>query len=288
MRKQFNLSLPGGKLLELGRRTAVVGVLNVTPDSFSDGGRSLDRARAIDRAIEMEAEGADVIEIGGESTRPGSESVSVEAELTRLMPVLQGLSGRLRVPISIDTRKSEVARAALDLGAALINDVSALRFDPDLAGVVSGAGAGLVLMHMRGAPATMQRTPPSEDVFPEIISDLRTAIAAAATGGIPSESLIVDPGLGFGKSLEQNLEILNHLNRLESLGLPIMAGPSRKSFIGKLTGRGVTERVFGTAASVAAAIIRGAHLVRVHDVKEMVDVARVTDAVADAATQNRT
>jgi dihydropteroate synthase len=279
MRKRFTIRLKRGGSLRLGLRTIVVGVLNVTPDSFSDGGENFDRARAIDRALEMEADGADVIEIGGESTRPGAAAVSAEEELSRVLPVLSELSGRLRAPISIDTYKSQVARAAIEEGAAIINDVSALRFDPQLADAVAEGGAALALMHMRGTPATMQVIPPSEDIFAEIKSDLDKAIAVAEQRGVRRDQIIVDPGIGFGKTLEQNLEIINRLERFESFDLPLMIGTSRKSFIGRLTGREAGERAFGTAASVAAAIIRGAHIVRVHDVREMVEVARITDAI---------
>ncbi len=282
MRECYLLQLNDAKALTLGERTIVVGVLNVTPDSFSDGSKYFNREQAIERALEMESEGADIIEIGGESTRPGAARVAADVELSRVMPVLESLSGRLSVPVSVDTYKSEVARAALDAGASIINDVSALRFDPALADVVAAKNAALALMHMRGEPQTMQKLPPSPDIFLEIKTDLEQAIAMAESHGVRRDKIIIDPGIGFGKTLEQNLAIINHLDRFRSFDLPLMIGTSRKSFIGRLTGRAETERVMGTAASVAIAILRGAHIIRVHDVREMVDVARVADAIASS------
>ena len=279
MRKPFTIKLRNGTNVALGTRTVVVGVLNVTPDSFSDGGQNFDSARAIDRALEMESEGADIIEAGGESTRPGSARISVDEELSRIVPVLRALAGRLRVPIAIDTYKSEVAAAAVALGASVINDVSALRFDPAVADVAAREHAVLVLMHMRGEPATMQKIEPSPDIFAEIESELMAAVRVAESRGVERNQIVLDPGIGFGKTLEQNLAIVNHLDRFESLGLPLMIGTSRKNFIGRLTGRPEGERLLGTAASVAAAILRGAHIIRVHDVKQMVEVARVSDAI---------
>lgn len=283
MRSRYTLPLNSGAVLELGRKTLVVGVLNVTPDSFSDGGEHHDPSRAIERAFQMEADGADIIEIGGESTRPGSEPVPVDEELARVLPVLTGLKGRLGVPLAIDTYKSDVAAVALDHGVSILNDVSALRLDPRLADAAARGDAALVLMHMRGEPATMQKIDPSPDIFGEIERDLREASLKAGSAGVASNRIVIDPGIGFGKTLEQNLSILNNLDRFSDLGFPIMVGTSRKSFIGRLTDRAETERAWGTAASVALAIARGAHLVRVHDVREMVDVARVADAVLSAA-----
>jgi len=280
MRRPFNLKLRSGATLELGTRTLIVGVLNITPDSFSDGGQNFELTRAIDRALQMESEGADIIEVGGESTRPNSLRLGVDEELSRVVPVLKELAGQLRVPIAIDTYKSDVAAAAVALGASVINDVSALRFDPAVADVAARERAVLVLMHMRGEPATMQKIEPSLDIFAEIESDLTTAIHIAESRGVERSHIVIDPGIGFGKTLEQNLAIINHLERFECLELPLMIGTSRKSFIGRLTGQPEGERVFGTAASVAAAILRGAHIVRVHDVKQLVEVARVTDAIA--------
>jgi dihydropteroate synthase len=282
MRKPFRIALRDGKALEMGRRTLIVGVLNVTPDSFSDGGLHYESKPAIERALQMQADGADLIEVGGESTRPGSERISASDELARIAPVLQELGKRLRIPIAVDTYKSEVAGAAVDLGASILNDVSALRFDPRLAVVAAQARAALVLMHMRGEPATMQKLAPSPDIFAEIQSDLNLALREAEARGVERERIILDPGIGFGKTPEQNLAILNHLDRFAHFDLPLMIGTSRKRFIGKLTGRAESERVFGTAATVAAAVMRGAHMVRVHDVREMADVVRVTDAICAA------
>ncbi|HSE98292.1 MAG TPA: dihydropteroate synthase [Blastocatellia bacterium] len=282
MRQQYIIELADGRALELGERTLVVGVLNVTPDSFSDGGQNYNAGRAIERAFEIESEGADIIEVGGESTRPGAASIDAQEELARIAPVLQGLAGRLRVPISVDTYKSDVARKAIELGASILNDVSALRFDPSLADVAASRQTPLVLMHMRGDPATMQVIAPSPDIFAEIETDLRKAVNEAARRGVSRNRIIIDPGIGFGKTLEQNLAILNNLQRFESMDAPLMIGTSRKSFIGRLTDRPADERIFGTASSVAIAITRGAHIVRVHDVKEMVEVARIADAIIEA------
>jgi dihydropteroate synthase len=279
VRSTFTLEIAGGGQIFLGSRTLVVGVLNVTPDSFSDGGKNFDPSRAAARALEMEAEGADIVEIGGESTRPDATALTVEEEIERISPVLTALGGQLKVPLAIDTYKSQVAQAALDLGVGIVNDVSALRFDPSIADVAALAGAGLVLMHMRGDPSTMQKLPPSSDIFSEITSDLGVAIEGAVSRGVRREQLVIDPGIGFGKTLEDNLAIINHLERFNAFDLPIMIGTSRKSFIGRLTGKPAGERVFGTAASVVAAIVRGVHIVRVHDVKDMVEVTRVADAI---------
>jgi len=282
MRKSFNLQFGNGRTLKLGESTIVVGVLNVTPDSFSDGGQHFDAARAIEHALQMESDGADIVEVGGESTRPGAPGLSANEELARVSPVVKELGKRLRVPIAIDTYKSEVAREALDLGASIINDVSALRFDARIAEEAARGSALLVLMHMRGEPQTMQKIEPSLDIFGEIEADFDTSVSEAESRGVQRERIILDPGIGFGKTLEQNLSILNHLHRFEKFGMPLMIGTSRKSFIGRLTGRPESDRVFGTAASVALAISRGAHMVRVHDVKEMSEVARITDAILAA------
>jgi dihydropteroate synthase len=282
MRKCFKIKLNDGSVLAIGERTLVVGVLNVTPDSFSDGGENFDTARAIERALEMQEEGADLIEVGGESTRPGSERLSLEEELSRVLPVLDGLQGKLRVPMSIDTYKSEVARRSIEIGVRIINDVSALRFDEALADVIAETKTALVLMHMRGEPATMQKIEPSKDIFADIHKDIAVAMQKAESRGVRREQLIFDPGIGFGKTLEQNLAILNHLDNFADLNMPIMIGTSRKSFIGKLTGRPESERLFGTAASVALAIASGAHFIRVHDVKQMWEVARISDAILNA------
>lgn len=279
MRNQFILELINGSRIALGEKTRIVGVLNVTPDSFSDGGRHFDAGRAIEGALQMELDGADIIEVGGESTRPGSARISAEEEKARVLPVIGRLSQSLKIPIAIDTYKAEVARAAIDLGVSIINDVSALRFDAEISDVAAQTGAALVLMHMRGEPSTMQKIEPSKDIFSEIKTDFEKAVSIAESKGVGREKIILDPGIGFGKTLEQNLAIINRLDYFAAFGFPIMMGTSRKSFIGRITGRPESKRVFGTAASVAAAIIRGAHIIRVHDVKEMVEVTRVTDAI---------
>jgi dihydropteroate synthase len=281
MRKRFTINFKD-RQCNVGQRTLVVGVLNITPDSFSDGGQHVDTARAVDRALALQEQGADILEIGGESTRPGAAPVPLEEEVARILPVLKTLAGKLTIPISIDTYKNEVARQALDHGADFINDVSALRFDEALAKTIADSKAGLILMHMRGTPATMQELEPSENIFDEIIADMKLALSKAESRGVKRNQIIFDPGIGFGKTLAQNLLILNHLDRFDELNLPVMIGTSRKSFIGKITGRATDERVFGTAASVAAAILRGAHFVRVHDVREMVEVTRLIDAIISA------
>jgi dihydropteroate synthase len=284
MRPLFSLSLPGGRTIELGVRTIVVGVVNVTPDSFSDGALYLDPARAAEHAFEFESQGADIIEVGGESTRPGAAPVPAKEEMQRVMPVIESIAGRLQAPVAIDTYKSEVASVAVDLGAAIINDVSALRFDPAIADVAAQSGAALILMHMRGDPTTMQQLEPSRDILSEIGSDLKLAAERAMARGVGRDQIVLDPGIGFGKTLEDNLAIINQLGRFSALGFPLMIGTSRKSFIGRLTGKPPAERLFGTAASVALAIAKGAHLIRVHDVAEMAEVARVTDAIIEATS----
>jgi len=272
------------RTLELGGRTLVMGVLNVTPDSFSDGGRHLDARKAVRRALEMEAEGAEIIDIGGESTRPGSEGVTTEMELRRVLPVVEGLRGRLKIPISIDTQKAMVAEAAIGAGAEIVNDVSALRGDARMGEVVRRAGVAVVLMHMRGRPKTMQRRPFARDVMRDVTRGLREALERARRAGIAKGQIILDPGIGFGKSTEQNCELLARLPELERLGCPVMVGTSRKAFIGKLLGgAGEDERIWGTAATVAAAVLGGAHIVRVHDVREMAEVVRIAEAIAGRA-----
>jgi dihydropteroate synthase len=282
MRTEFQIDFADGKRLDFGKRTLVVGVLNVTPDSFSDGGQHYEPSSAVEHALRMEGEGADIIEIGGESTRPGSPRMSAAEEMERVLPVLETLRGRMTVPIAVDTYKGEVASAAIEAGASIINDVSALRFDPLIAEVAARSKSLLVLMHMRGEPATMQKIEPSPNIFAEIELDMSVAVAEAERRGVKRDRIVIDPGIGFGKTLEQNLAIINHLDRFARLGFPIMVGTSRKSFIGRITGRDEGERIFGTAASVAAAIIKGAHVIRIHDVKEMVEVARITDAIVAA------
>jgi len=268
--------------LPVGEEVLLMGVLNVTPDSFSDGGRFQDHDHAIDSALEMVDEGADILDIGGESSRPGSHPVLLEEELQRVVPIVAKLAGRVPVPISVDTTKAEVARQCLDLGAAIINDISALRHDPAMAAVVKGYGAGLILMHMRGVPATMQLSPSYTDVIEDVYDFLRSRIEAAVDCGIERERIAVDPGIGFGKRLQDNLAVLGQLSSLVGLGRPIVIGPSRKGFLGALLDRPVLEREWGTGAAVAAAVLNGAHVVRVHAVSEMKDVVRVSQAIRSA------
>lgn len=278
-RKRFRLKLPS-RTLVLGERTLVMGVLNVTPDSFSDGGLHLDTEAAVARALEIESQGADIIDIGAESTRPGSEGISAQEELWRLLPVLAKLQGKLKIPISVDTCKFEVADAAADAGAEILNDVTALRKDPRIAEIARKRKLPLILMHMRGEPRTMQKRPFARDVVRDVIDGLRRALALARRAGVPRSQIVIDPGFGFGKSYPQGYEMLARLPELARLGYPVLTGTSRKSFISRaLGGVPAGERIWGTAATVAASILGGAHMVRVHDVAEMVQVARVTDAI---------
>jgi dihydropteroate synthase len=273
------------KVLELGSRTLIMGVLNVTPDSFSDGAQFLDPAKAIARAWEIAEEGADILDIGGESTRPGSTGVTAEEELRRVFPVLEALAGSYPLPMSLDTSKAEVARAGLREGVALVNDVTALRNSPEIAEEVAASGAGLILMHMRGEPSSMQRLPASPDILAELESWAERAVATAQASGVSFEKIILDPGIGFGKTARQNLGILRNLERLAQTGLPLLVGTSRKSFIGEIVNRPAGQRVWGTAGTVAASIFYGAHIVRVHDVAAMRDVARVIDALVAEGTK---
>jgi dihydropteroate synthase len=284
-RRQFQLRL-AARALALGERTLVMGVLNVTPDSFSDGGLFLNADAAVAQAVTMERAGADIIDVGGESTRPGSVGVSVETELARVLPVIEKLRGKIRIPISVDTSKSEVAAAAAAAGAEIVNDVTALRNDPRIAEVARQGRLALILMHMRGKPRTMQKMPFARDVLRDVEKGLRHAVTLARRAGVMKSQIVLDPGIGFGKSYEQNCELLARLPELARLSYPLLVGTSRKSFIGKVlekskvpAGYGA-ERIWGTAATVAASILQGAHIIRVHDVAEMVQVARVCDAVA--------
>lgn len=270
----------------LGQRTLVMGVLNVTPDSFSEGGKFLDAQLAIEQALAMESAGADLLDIGGESTRPGSAGTSAKEELTRVLPVLNGLRGVLRIPISIDTQKAEVAEAALEAGAQIINDISGLKNDPRIAGVAARHRAPLILMHMRGEPRTMQQGPFARDVMKDVLQGLRKSVSIARQAGVAKSQLILDPGIGFGKSFSQNYELLQKLPQLAKLGYPLLVGTSRKGFLGATLARKgqpapPEERIWGTAATVTASILHGAHIVRVHDVAEMIQVARVADGLLD-------
>lgn len=266
--------------LNFGRRTLIMGILNVTPDSFSEDGLFFDRDKAIDHALRLFAEGADIIDVGGESTRPGAAPVSTEEEKRRVIPVILELAKELTVPISIDTGKATVAEAAIDAGASIVNDVTALRGEKDMAEVCAAGGVGVVLMHMRGEPATMQNKPTYADLMGEIILFLRERIEAAVEAGIDIGKIFVDPGIGFGKTVDHNLDILRRLEEMKSLGRPVLVGTSRKSTIGKVLGDlDVSERLEGTAATVAIAVANGADMVRVHDVKAMFRAARLADAV---------
>jgi dihydropteroate synthase len=278
MRRHFKFRIKGGEI-ELGKRTLVMGVLNVTPDSFSDGGLYFDKQLAIDRALQMVEEGADIIDIGGESTRPFSDPVPLEEELRRVIPVIEAIAPKVAVPISIDTYKAKVASEALQAGASIVNDISGLRFDPDLARVVSENGAGLILMHIKGTPKTMQLDPHYEDVILEIKEFLKESIKKAESEGVHPDSIVIDPGIGFGKKLNHNLEIFRRLRELEELGKPILVGPSRKSFIGEILGVPVSERLYGTLGAVAYCALKGVHIVRVHDVKAVRQVLDIIDAI---------
>jgi dihydropteroate synthase len=290
-RKRFVLKLRPG-MLALGERTLVMGVLNVTPDSFSDGGKFLRLQDAVKAALAMQKAGADILDIGAESTRPGSEGISAAEELARLLPVLQALRGRLKIPISVDTQKASVAEMALGAGAKIVNDISGLRNDPRIAEVAARFRAPLILMHMRGTPRTMQALPFAKDVVQDVASGLRRSVAIARRTGVPKSQIILDPGVGFGKSFAQNYELLARLPELAELGYPLLVGTSRKGFLGATLSRNgkarpANERIWGTAATVAASILNGAHIVRVHDVEEMVQVARVTDCVLHPKLQIR-
>lgn len=263
-----------------GRRTLVMGVLNVTPDSFSDGGRYLQKDAALRRALDMAASGADIIDVGGESSRPGAEPVPLEEELRRVLPVIADLAREPGLIVSVDTRKAEVARAAIEAGAAMVNDISAMTADPDMAPVVAASGVAVCLMHMQGTPQTMQVAPAYGDVVTDVREYLRERAAAARAAGIAEDRIIVDPGFGFGKTLEHNLEMLRRLREFTDLGYPILVGTSRKSMLGALLGGAPPEdRTEGTAATVALAVANGASMVRVHDVREMWRVVCVADAV---------
>ncbi len=299
-RPQFDLEI-NGRRVRLGERTLIMGVLNVTPDSFSDGGRYLDPGRAIQHGLEMAAQGADWIDVGGESTRPGSKPTPVEEEVRRVLPVIRGLHERLRsLPISIDTTKAEVAEAAVPAGATILNDVSGLRFDPRLAEVARRHGTPLVLMHIRGKPSTMQQEPFARSIWRSVREGLGWSIRRALASGVHRSQLIIDPGMGFGKSRHQNFELLAHLERLREFRLPILVGTSRKSFVQAIvSGEGLEPKrhvarpgrpqgaplQLGDAATVAASILTGAHIVRVHDVAAMLPAVRIADAILKAAVR---
>lgn len=270
----------GSTQYDLTARTYIMGILNVTPDSFSDGGRFIDTESAVKHGLEMIEEGADFIDIGGESTRPGAEAVPLDEELKRVIPVIERLAKVVQVPISIDTYKSEIAERAINAGATIINDISSLRFDYRMTDVISKHHASVVLMHIKGTPKTMQINPEYQNVIEEVCDYLQEGIGFAVSNGI--DQIIVDPGIGFGKSIDHNLEIIKQLREFKRFGFPVLVGPSRKSFIGKILNLPVDERLEGTAAAVAVAVMNGANIVRVHDVKQMKQVIQVVDTILRA------
>jgi dihydropteroate synthase len=290
-RRKFRLKLRSRTLI-LGRRTLVMGVLNVTPDSFSDGGNFCSQEKAVQHALQMERDGADLIDVGAESTRPGSLGISAEGEWSRLAPVLAALRTRLKIPISVDTRKSEIAAKAIEIGAELINDVSGLNHDPRIAEISTRARVPLILMHMRGEPQTMQQKPFARDALKDVIQGLRASLSKARKAGVLNSQIVLDPGIGFGKSYAQNYDLLANLPQLAKLGFPLLVGTSRKGFISKTLAQDNTPapsarpaaipaelKIWGTAATVTASILHGAHIVRVHDVVEMASVARIADCI---------
>jgi dihydropteroate synthase len=283
LRPTFTIALPGGRELTLGHRTLVMAIVNVTPDSFADGGERFDPDTAIADALRMVGEGADILDIGGESTRPGAPPLDEAEELRRVLPVLEGLRGRVDVPVSIDTYKSTVASAALGLGASIVNDISAFANDPALAGVVAKTGAAAVLMHNRGRSKNIYEFAQYTDVIADIRRDLAARVAVAERAGVRRAQLILDPGFGFAKRAEHSMEALARLAELHDLNLPILSGPSRKSFLKLALGDvPASQRVWGTAAAVTASIMAGAHIVRVHDVAAMTQVAKVADSIRAA------
>jgi len=278
-RPAFRVPLPSGGFLDTGPRALVMGVLNVTPDSFSDGGRFVAPDRAVQHGREMAEAGADIIDVGGESTRPGSEPVPAEEEMRRVVPVIEELAAEVDVTISIDTQKARVAEAAIEAGARLINDVSALRADPDMAPLAAERGVAVCLMHMRGSPKTMQDNPTYDEVVGDVRRWLEGRIEFAAASGIGRERILVDPGFGFGKTPRHNLELMRRLHELHGLGCPILVGASRKSTIGLVLNAGPEGRLYGTLATVACAVMAGCHAVRVHDVRPAMDVVLVSEAI---------
>lgn len=265
--------------LNLDQRTHIMGILNVTPDSFSDGGQYLELNKAIEHGLGMANDGADIIDVGGESTRPYSKKTSTNEEIDRVIPVIEALHKELTIPISIDTYKSDVAREALNAGASMINDISALRFDPHMASIASNAKVPLTLMHMKGTPDNMQENPTYDDLISEIMKFLKDAIKRSVTAGIREDLIIVDPGIGFGKTFDDNLKIIKELFRFGSLQRPILLGTSNKSFIGHILDKEVHERDIGTMATIATGVMNGAHIVRVHNVKKAVETTKITDSI---------
>ena len=287
MRTTYTWTLPRTSI-PLGSRTAIMGILNLTPDSFSDGGVYVDPHKAVDRALEIEAQGADILDVGGESSRPGSTPVSEDEELRRVLPVIELAGGKLKIPISVDTYRSEVARRALDAGAQIVNDISAFRFDPRMAGVVSTHNAGVVLMHSRGRREELHLQPPMTNALEQVLQELERAVLSAVDTGIARSAIVIDPGIGFGKRAEESLSVLQNLTAFCPLECALLIGTSRKSFIRKIA-RIDSDKphatLWGTAATVAASVLQGAHIVRVHDVVEMRSLVDVLDAIVDRGTQ---
>ena len=280
-RRRFALPLPNGRTLTLGERTLLMGIINVTPDSFSDGGERFDPRHAIEAGVAMVEQGADLLDIGGESTRPGAQPLPAAEERRRVVPVIEGLAARVTVPLSVDTYKASTAEAALAAGAVMVNDISGLRYEPALGEVVARSGAALVLMHTRGRSNDMYQQASYLDVVDEVLDELRESIAFATGAGVPRARLLIDPGLGFAKEAAHSYEALARLDEFSELGCPILAGPSRKSFLAKAVGGSVppAARDWATAGAVAAACLAGAHIVRVHAVREMLQVVRVADEI---------
>jgi dihydropteroate synthase len=282
-RARYTIPLPGNRTLELGERTLVMGIINVTPDSFADGGLRFDAGRAVADGLQMVADGADLLDVGGESTRPGAEPLGADEELRRVLPVVERLAQESGVPVSVDTYKGTVARQAVERGAAIINDISLLQYDEDLAPAVAGTGAGLVLMHNRGRSREMYREADYGDVCGAIIEELEAGIGRAVAAGVPRAAIVIDPGLGFAKKAEHTFDALAGLARFSIIDRPLLTGPSRKSYLKLALGdRGVDERDWATAAAVTASVLLGAHIVRVHNVRAMVDVVRVADRIRAA------
>jgi len=265
--------------IELNHRTHIMGILNVTPDSFSDGGHFYDIKQAVEQALTMEEEGADFIDVGGESTRPGSAPISENEELDRIIPVIEKLYSLLKIPISVDTYKSKVARQALEAGAKIVNDISGLHFDPEMAKIVAAYNAGIVIMHIKGTPRDMQKDPQYTDLIEEIIDYLNNGITIACKAGIKNQQIVIDPGIGFGKKLDDNFKIIKELSQFQTLNCPVLVGPSRKSFIGNTLRLPVDQRLEGTIAASTACILNGANILRVHDVKQIKRAAIITDKI---------
>jgi len=283
-RTRYSVPLPDGRALDLGARTLVMGILNVTPDSFAEPAPRLDPGQAAEDALRMEEEGADIIDVGGESTRPGAEAVPAAEELARVVPVLRRLQGRLRVPLSVDTYKAEVAEAALAEGAVIVNDISGLRYDPAVGKVAAARRAALVLMHTRGRSRAMYQEAVYRALVDEVVAELAESLRAAVAAGVPRERVILDPGLGFAKHAEHSFELVARVSELAVLDRPLLVGPSRKSFLKAALGDVPPgAREFGTAAAVTAAVLGGAHVVRVHAVREMCEVVRVADEIRERA-----